>query len=731
MTKETEKQPAKLSSSSLMLLAMVTGIACGLFFGEMVAWMSIIGTSVILLMQMTVFPYIVVSLVGGIGKLDKENARMLFSRAGIIMLLLWLLGMIIIFLMPLAFPEVESAAFFSTSSVEVPPAVDYFKLYIPANPFESMAQGYVPAMVLFSIAMGLALIGMEGESKIQILTFMQTSTAIFSRITQGLIKVLPIGIFAMSASAAGTMGMEEFASMQIYLASMIILCFLLALWILPWTIASLTPVSFSDALRISKAGMVTAFATGNVFIVLPVIIEECKQVMRDNDALDGDGATMIDILVPIAYSFPNIGKLTVILFVFFSGWFSGKPIDLASTASLSVSGLLSLFGSVYVAIPFMLDLVQLPADLFQLFVMAGFITGKFSSMVAVMNLFALTLISIAIFQKVIKYQAANWLRLGIGLSAGTFLVIIGSRIAMGVLINQDANTSHVIANMAIAGQVPKSVSRNFPRSGETPEHPLADIAAIKQRGVLRVGYRPSNVPFSYYNNKAELVGFDIEMLTLMASDLGVNIEFIPFKKQQMADALNRGFFDIAVSGLAISIRQMQTVNYSNAVMELNRALVVPDHRIENFKDAQSIAAMKDITIAYAEHDETIEEISPQYPNIHFTAIPYYKGFFKQENQQYDALVISAQAGAAWTLFYPDYGVVVLNKSAKYPVAYAVANENIALVRFVDNWLKLRKVDGNMQRIYNYWILGKDSTDESRRWSVLKDMLHWVDDHNNF
>ena len=38
---------------------------------------------------------------------------------------------------------------------------------------------------------------------------------------------------------------------------------------------------------------------------------------------------MIDILVPIAYSFPNIGKLTVILFVFFAGWFSGKPIDLS------------------------------------------------------------------------------------------------------------------------------------------------------------------------------------------------------------------------------------------------------------------------------------------------------------------------------------------------------------------------------------------------------------------
>ena len=701
-----------LSSSAQMLWALFIGLLVGLFFGEMVAWMSVIGNSVILLMQMTVFPYIVVSLVGGIGTLTKENASMLFSRAGIIMLLLWLLGIVVIFLMPLAFPEVESASFFSTSSIEEPPPVDYFKLYIPANPFESMAQGYVPAMVLFSIAMGLALIGMEGESKIQVLSFMATTTDIFSRITQGLIKVLPIGIFAMSASAAGTMGVEEFASMQVYLATMLILCGLLAFWVLPWVIASLTPVSFGDALRISKAGVVTAFATGNVFIVLPVIIEECKQIMRENDALDGDGATMIDILVPIAYSFPNIGKLTVILFVFFAGWFSGKPIDLSGTASLSVSGLLSLFGSVYVAIPFMLEMVHLPSDLFQLFVMSGFITGKFGSVVAVMNLFALTLISIAIFQKVIRTGVGQWLRLGVGVVAGTAVVIIVSKVAMTMLIDTDANTSEVIANMRVAEEVPKSVSRRFPRAGETPERAIADVAEIKKRDVLRVGYRPSNVPFSYYNNQAELVGFDVEMASMLASDLEVKVEFIPFKKGQMTEALNKGYFDIAMSGLAISIEQMQTVNYTIAVMELNRALAVPDYQIKKFKDLDHILAMKNITVAYAEHDETIEEIKPKFPNIEFIAIPRYKSFFQQKEGQYDALITSAQAGSAWTLFYPDYGVVLLDKRSRYPVAYAVAQANTGLLRFVDNWLKLHKIAGNVTA-HKAYDQGKENTEVAR------------------
>jgi hypothetical protein len=85
----------------------------------------------------------------------------------------------------------------------------------------------------------------------------------------------------------------------------------------------------------------------------------------------------------------------VILFVFFAGWFTGKSVDLTGAGSLAASGLLSLFGSVYVAIPFMLELVYLPADLFQLFVMSGFITGKFSSVVAVMNFLVVIIIAVS------------------------------------------------------------------------------------------------------------------------------------------------------------------------------------------------------------------------------------------------------------------------------------------------------------------------------------------------
>ncbi|MDO6676956.1 cation:dicarboxylase symporter family transporter [Shewanella sp. 4_MG-2023] len=720
------KKLLAMTSSTQMLVAMFVGFAVGIFFGESVGWLSAIGNGVILLMQMTVLPYIVVSLIGGIGKLQKSTAILIFSRAGAIMLLLWLVGLVLTALMPLSFPFIESASFFSTSIIEPAQPINYFKLYIPSNPFESMAEGYVPAMVVFSIALGLALISMEGDNKKLVLTFMHTITEAFSRITQGLVKVLPIGIFAMSASAAGTMGVDEFASMQVYLISYFALCLLLTFAVLPWIVSSLTPITYRQTVNISKASLVTAFATGNIFIVIPVIIAECKQIMREHNNLTEDGVTLIEILVPIAFTFPNIGKLTVILFVYFAGWFNGTPVDISAMPSLSVSGLLSLFGSVYVAIPFMLDLVQLPADLFQLFVMSGFITGKFNSIAAVMNLFALTLLTVCLFQGTLKIRPPQLIKMSVGLLASTAVTIVVCRIGMGLFIHSPDITSEVIANMKVADKVPTKVTRQYPEIGKTPTQAIASVHSIRQRGLLRVGYIPSNVPFSYYNNAGQLVGFDIAMATKLAEDLKVEVEFIPFKKDKLAASLQAGYFDVAMSGLSMDIKQMDRLSYGEPVLELNIAIATQDHRVNSFKTDESILEMENTTIAYVEHDDKIADAKKKLPHINFVKIDGYKDFFRQKAPKYDAVVISAEAGSAWTLFFPGYGIAILEGKNRYPVAYAVAQTNQSLLNYINNWQKLRRVDGHQQQFYDYWMLGKGATTPVPRWSIIRDVLHWVD-----
>ena len=74
--RETSHRSAEASSfvrrdlSTYVILGLLMGVACGLFFGEYCAVLSVVGEAFVNLLRMTVLPYIAVSLVSNIGKLS-------------------------------------------------------------------------------------------------------------------------------------------------------------------------------------------------------------------------------------------------------------------------------------------------------------------------------------------------------------------------------------------------------------------------------------------------------------------------------------------------------------------------------------------------------------------------------------------------------------------------------------------------------------------------------------
>src|SRR4029450_4213853 len=129
-----------------VVLPLLLGVVVGLFFGGHIAFLQIIGKAFILLLQMTVLPYIVLSLITGLGNLTYQQVKTLAVRVGTLLLISWGLAFVVILLMPLAFPTWISASFFSTSLIEKQEEINLLTLFIPANPFYSMSNNIVPAV---------------------------------------------------------------------------------------------------------------------------------------------------------------------------------------------------------------------------------------------------------------------------------------------------------------------------------------------------------------------------------------------------------------------------------------------------------------------------------------------------------------------------------------------------------------------------------------------------------
>jgi ABC-type amino acid transport substrate-binding protein len=93
---------------------------------------------------------------------------------------------------------------------------------------------------------------------------------------------------------------------------------------------------------------------------------------------------------------------------------------------------------------------------------------------------------------------------------------------------------------------------------------------------------------------------------------------------------------------------------------------------------------------------------------------------------FDAIGARSEEGAAWTILYPNFSLVVPQPPAFIRVGYAVAHDNVDLLHFVDAWLLAAKAHGTVDALYDYWMLGRTKTARPPRWSVIRDLLHWVD-----
>jgi ABC-type amino acid transport substrate-binding protein len=77
--------------------------------------------------------------------------------------------------------------------------------------------------------------------------------------------------------------------------------------------------------------------------------------------------------------------------------------------------------------------------------------------------------------------------------------------------------------------------------------------------------------------------------------------------------------------------------------------------------------------------------------------------------------------------YPAYSVVVPEPGViKIPLAFPVARHDQAFLTFVNTWIDLKRKDGTLDTLYRYWILGQEATTRTPRWSIIRNVLHWVD-----
>lgn len=721
------KRILSLDFSKQITIALAAGVALGLFFGEMIAPIAIVSQAYINLLQMTVLPYVTVSIITGLGTLTKAQSRMIFTKVGSLLLLFWVLALGLVFLMPFAFPKQESASFFSSSIIEQPKPFDFLELYIPTNPFFSLANNIVPAVVFFSVAVGIALIRIENKQ--QLISWLETVQKALGEVGKFIVKLTPIGLFAIGASMAGTLRLEDLQRVQIYLLIYAICGILLTLWILPGLISTLTNIPYIQILKRTGSALITAFMTANLFIVLPMLSETSKELIRRFTKKSENVENLTDVIVPASFSFPHSGKILSISFILFAAWFSDMSFSLLDNLKLGFTGILTFFGNINAAVRYLLDFFRIPIDTFQLFIALGILNSRFGSAIAAMHTLALAVLGACAMSKTLTIRTDRLLRYAIITLFLTAITFIGMRFLFEHIMSNTYKKDQVLRSMQLLksknhAMVYRDINQ-VPAIEEMKSGSLLD--QISARHKIRVGYFPDSLPYCFFNSKNELVGFDVDMAHQLAKELNVSLELVPMERTKVVEELNTDYCDVLMSGMAVSTDRAREITFSSTYLQENAAFIVPDYRRKDFASRDAILNMHRLRMGVFNLPYYLNKAKEYAPNAEIVIVQSPFDFFEGKRTDLDALLLSAQRGSTWCLLYPKFTVVVPDPPIlTVPLAYGIARNDAKLLSFVNTWLELKKNDRTIDDLYDYWILGKNAEPRQHRWCIIRDVLHWVD-----
>lgn len=712
----------KLSLPAQILIGMFLGALSGLFFGEMIAPLERVGAAFIMLMKMGILPFMSLSLIHSIGSLAPRQAMKLMKKFFLFTFGLWCLMLLTIYTLQLIFPKQNIALYHSSAGIVTNADQKFLELFIPLNPIHAFANDLVPAVALFSILFGFALMRMS--SKENFLTFLEVILATLSRITHWITLLAPIGVFALIASTVGTIPFQQAYKLQLYLLAYIGGAVYLSFVLVPLLVSVFTPIRAGKFLEEIRPIILLTFTTGNLLIAVPQLISLLKDLISNYEGNDQENAPFIESLVPITINFPTIGNILALLFPLFLSFFYAKHFSFSDHAILMGVGIPVLFGSaasIVNGISFLVDILHLPIDSMSLLLETMPLTRNFQVMSSAVGVAGLSIVVTYASQGLLQFNWKKCLKF-ISYSLLSLTVIVGGSI---LVRGKNFATAEPYSALTMQFQIPSKIYGKGEYIPSLPDHlkNMDTLDRLQQLPVLRVGYNTDNKPFAYFNKLGQLVGYDIAYAYELAKALRVSLEFIPFQYETFIDDLNNNKFDIAMSSVSVTEERLRHVKFTEAYLETPRALITFDYRRKEFFDSRRFAEST-LRIGVYKGSSLVAEAEAIFPEA--TIVPFQNVEEFARTSQADAFLWTEIEGSTWSLQNPDYAVVIPSPSiGKEIYAYAIRPNSAHFLEYVNYWLEIKKLDGMDTRLRNKWVLGEPSQKE-RRWSIIRDVLHWVD-----
>ncbi len=239
----------------------------------------------------------------------------------------------------------------------------------------------------------------------------------------------------------------------------------------------------------------------------------------------------------------------------------------------------------------------------------------------------------------------------------------------------------------------------------TPVMAQSALKDILNNGVLKVGTTGDWNPMTVKdpaNNKYE--GYDIDVMTELAADLGVELEFVPTDWKTLVNGVVAGNYHMTGSA-SISPARMKAAGYSESYIAVEIQPYTTADKADRFDGWDSIN-QADVKVA-ATLGTTFEKLVKEwFPDSEIKAIEA-PALQHQEvlSGRSDVFVTSNIEGATLTKKFDKIVPIAVDAArAPTPIAMLLPQDDQVWINYVNNWIKIKKARGFFAETAAKWGL---------------------------
>lgn len=221
--------------------------------------------------------------------------------------------------------------------------------------------------------------------------------------------------------------------------------------------------------------------------------------------------------------------------------------------------------------------------------------------------------------------------------------------------------------------------------------------AIKERGTLRVGMTLQFEPQMYRDENDEPAGYDVELVTMLATDLGVELEISDQEFDALIPGLLADQFDMVSVGLVGRPPRLEQMWFSCPYVPYRQVVVVNDEAgIGSLDDLNS----PDVAITALIGSTAANLVSTMFPEAELIELEQAPAFLEVAAGRAAAIVVEEYQAIPFVA--ENAGTSILNPDAPFSQEYgawALPRGDVMWQNYINGWLSYYISNGTLDNLY--------------------------------